>query len=476
MMARSLLTSLAAAAMLAGAGTGAHAAQGSLGELVDQNTLRVCADPNNLPFSNQSGEGFENKIAELLAEKLEVELAYTWFPQSIGFIRSTLGARMCDLVIGIVSTSELLQNTNPYYRSTYVLLQRADAEPEVTSLHDIALNDLRVGAVVQTPPVSVLAREGLLDHLVPYKLTVDTRVESPGRQMVEDLAAGNIDVGVLWGPIAGYWAQKQSVPIRLLPLASEAEKERLDFRITMGLRRNEPQWKNTLNELLTQNRAEIQKILLEYGVPLLDGRGQLISPEVQGGDQPERKAEGAVPEPDGYRMGEYRAPVPEGLEGARTVTTAELRDLMERERPILIDVLPAPREPANRPEGSIWRPPSRAGIPGGVWLPNVGYGELSAEFETYFKDNLARLSAGDRSRPVVFYCETDCWMSWNAAKRALAYGYQNVIWYPWGADGWQRDGRPLETAEPVPMPDFVPLQAGGSRDDAIGARADGTAG
>jgi quinoprotein dehydrogenase-associated probable ABC transporter substrate-binding protein/PQQ-dependent catabolism-associated CXXCW motif protein len=458
---------LAAAAVLVAAsalsvgcvGSAAAADDPGLGELVDPNTLRVCADPNNLPYSNQAGEGFENKIAELLAKSLDREIAYTWFPQTIGFVRNTLGAQLCDVVIGITTTSQVMQNTNPYYRSTYVLLQRADDGQQVSSLHDIGLKDLRVGAIMQTPPLDVLAREGLLDHLVPYKLTVDTRIESPARDMVEDLAAGEIDVGLLWGPMGGYWAQKQDVPIRIMPLESEAEGERLDFRITMGLRRGEPGWEKTLNTFLAEHQAEIQDILLDYGVPLLDEQGKLISPKVEGGDAPGKKAEATVPEPRGFRMSDYRSPTPATLEGARTVTTAELETLMANGQPVVIDVLPAPREPKNRPEGSLWRPKPRDNIPGSVWLPNVGYGELSAEFERYFKDELVRLTSGKSDRTLVFYCQAGCWMSWNAAKRALAYGYLDVVWYPLGTDGWQAAGLPLEPALPVAMPDFLPLQA-----------------
>ena len=448
---------VAASFPLVGHDRSASAAEGSVGELVDPNTLRVCADPNNLPYSNEAGEGFENRIAELMARSFGREIAYTWFPQTIGFVRNTLGAQLCDVVIGITTTSEVVQNTNPYYRSTYVLLQRAGEEPQVTSLHDIALNDLRVGAIMQTPPLDVLAREGLLDHVVPYKLTVDTRFESPARDMVEDLAAGEIDVGLLWGPMGGYWAQKQSVPIRILPLETAAEGVRLDFRITMGLRRGEPEWEDRLNAFLAEHGPEIQKILVEYGVPLLDEQGRLISPEVEGGE--EKKAEAAVVEPAGYRMSDYRSPTPRTLTGARTVSTAELEELIAAERPVVIDVLPAPRAPKNRPEGSLWRPEPRDNIPGSVWLPNVGYGELSDEFERYFRDELARLTAGESDRALVFYCQADCWMSWNAARRALAYGYETVVWYPEGTDGWQAAGLPLEPAEPVAMPDFVPMQA-----------------
>jgi quinoprotein dehydrogenase-associated probable ABC transporter substrate-binding protein len=255
---------------------GAATGLAQTGELVDRDTLRVCADPHNLPFSNEAGEGFENRIAELLAQELGVELAYTWYPQSVGFVRNTLGARVCDVVMGIVTTSELMQNTNPYYRSSYALVQRADAKTKVASLDDPQLADLRIGAVARTPPIDILAQQGLLKNLRPYHLMVDTRFDSPGREMVDDVAAGEIDIGVLWGPIAGYWAKRQSVPVEVIPITGEGTGARVDFRITMGLRRNEPEWKQVLNDFIAEHEAEIQAILLDYGVPLLDEQGRPI--------------------------------------------------------------------------------------------------------------------------------------------------------------------------------------------------------
>ncbi len=440
----------AAIAVLVGGMTTSAWAQ--VGELTDRTKLRVCADPSNLPFSNKAGEGFENRIADLLAAKLGVPLTYTWYPQSTGFVRKTLNAGACDVVIGIPTPSELMQNTNPYYHSSYALVQRADANPKIASLHDPALADRKIGAVAGTPPVTLLAQQGLLAHLKPYQLVVDTRFDSPGRQMVEDIAAGVIDVAVVWGPIAGYWAKQQKDPIEVTPLVGEEKGLRLDFRMSMGLRRGEPEWKRALNEFLAANRAQIQSILLDYGIPLLDEQGQPIPATAEKQGRLE-----TVPEPAGYRLADYRAAVPASLAGARVVTTAELQTLLASPAaPLLIDVLPAPREPANRPPGSIWRPKPRDDIPGSVWLPNVGYGELSAEFEGWLRDNLARLTEGDRSRQLIFYCQANCWMSWNAAKRALAEGYSNVVWYPEGTDGWQAAGLPLVAAEPLPMPDFLP--------------------
>ena len=449
---------LVMAACAAGLALGPNDGNAQLGELVDPTTLRVCADPSNLPFSNQAGEGFENKIAELLADELGVGLAYTWFPQSVGFVRNTLGARMCDVVIGIVTTSELMQNTNPYYRSSYALVQRADADPKVTSLTDPKLADLRIGAIARTPPIDILARQGLLGNLQPYQLMIDTRFESPGRQLVEDVAAGEVDVGVLWGPIAGYWAEQQPVPLEVVPVVGDNPRDRLDFRISMGLRRNEPEWKRILNDFIAAHQDEIQAILLDYGVPLLDQQGRPIEAAAAS----RQGALDGVAEPDGFRLENYRAAVPATLSGATVVATAELQALLADRAPILIDVLPAPRPPGDRRDDRLWRGKSRANIPGSVWLPNVGFGELAPEFEAYFVDNLARLTEGDRARRLVFYCQADCWMSWNAAKRALGHGYRNVVWYPEGTDGWAAAGLPLEPAEPVPMPAFATQAVGTS--------------
>lgn len=159
--------------------------------------------------------------------------------------------------------------------------------------------------------------------------------------------------------------------------------------------------------------------------------------------------EGTVPEPEGYRLENFRAPVPATLAGATVVTTDELRRMLERgDEVVLIDVLPAPRRPEGLRPGTLWRPKTRRNIPGSVWLPNTGYGILPVEEEEYLRRNLARLSAGSARRPLVFYCLADCWMSWNAAKRALSWGYSEVYWYPDGTDGWVAASLPLEESTP----------------------------
>jgi len=160
----------------------------------------------------------------------------------------------------------------------------------------------------------------------------------------------------------------------------------------------------------------------------------------------------AVPEPHGYRLDEYRSPTPATLSGAAVVDTEALRQLLEsRDDIILIDVLPAPRKPENLRPGVLWLPKKRRNIPGSIWLPNTGYGALPVEEDEYFRRNLRRLTGDDMGHPLVFYCLADCWMSWNAAKRALAWGYGNVYWYPDGTDGWAEAGLPLKRSEPVPL-------------------------
>jgi PQQ-dependent catabolism-associated CXXCW motif protein len=152
-----------------------------------------------------------------------------------------------------------------------------------------------------------------------------------------------------------------------------------------------------------------------------------------------------VPEPEGYRLESYRAPVPATLTGGTVLDTQAARALWEAGEALFVDVLPSPPRPADLPAGTIWQPPSRDTIPGAIWLPNVGYGELAPETDRYFRDNLDRLASGDTARPVVFFCQSDCWMSWNAARRAITeYGFEEVFWYPLGKDGWEAAGLPLQ--------------------------------
>ena len=446
-------------ALVAALGTAATAGAAT-SEVIDRSALRVCADPANMPFSNRRGEGFENKIAEVLAAELGVPVRYTWFPQATGFVRQTLRARRCDLIVGISLGFELLQNTNPYYRSAYVMIYREDSGLSATALDDPALKEVQLGIVAGTPPANLLARNGLLGNVRPYHLMVDTRVDSPGKQMVEDVATSEIDVAIVWGPIGGHYAkQQEEVPLRVVPLVTKPDGVRMDYRITMGVRFNEPEWKRELNALLKAKQEEIDAILHDYGVPLLDEQGAIVPPPEKrsgaaspmpdsDGEADEHDTAAAVPEPEGYRMEPYRAPVPATLEGGRVVDALEVEALYDAGEAILVDVMFRPQKPAGLKEGTIWRQPPRDNIPGSVWLPNTGYGILAEAEEAYFRTSLETVTGGDLDRPLVIYCKADCWMSWNAAKRAISYGYRAVHWFPDGTDGWDAELLPLAKAEP----------------------------
>ncbi|MFQ3790279.1 quinoprotein dehydrogenase-associated putative ABC transporter substrate-binding protein [Halomonas sp. A29] len=250
-------------------------------ERQERETLRVCADGNNLPFSNQAGEGFENRIAELLAEDLGVPLTYVWAPQVMGFVRHTLELRVCDVMIGTVAGYEFVQNTNAYYRSVYALVVPEDSELEATRLSDPGFAGRRIGVVAETPPLVPLRRSGA--RIQGYPLMVDTRVRAPVRDAIEDVVNGNTEGAVLWGPLAGYYAARQDPPLKVIPLVDDDSGAQLDYRITMGVRRGEPHWKDLINDFIDRHQEEIDAILIEYGVPLLDRRGRLLGVD-EGGD------------------------------------------------------------------------------------------------------------------------------------------------------------------------------------------------
>jgi quinoprotein dehydrogenase-associated probable ABC transporter substrate-binding protein len=246
------------------------ASLGQTTDLADRSALRVCADPANMPFSNDKEQGFENKIADLLARKLNVPVIYTWFPQAIGFVRNTLGARKCDLVIGFPQGDELVQNTNAYYRSAYALVYRTDSPlAGVATLDDPRLKGKSIGVIARTPPVTIMAMNGLLGTAESFQLVVDRRYSSPGEEMVAAVANGELDAGVLWGPIGGYYAKLSPVPMSVVPLVKETKGPRMAFRITMGIRPREPDWKHKLNNLIATSQDEINAILLDFGVPIL---------------------------------------------------------------------------------------------------------------------------------------------------------------------------------------------------------------
>jgi len=273
------LLCLAAAAVLPAAHTYAQGAglDAEL-ELVDPKVLRVCADPSNLPFSNDKGEGFENKISELLAAKLNKTLAYTWYPQSTGFVRNTLGAHRCDVIPGFPQGDELVQSTNPYYRTAYALVVRPDSDlVDVDALSDHRIRDKRIGIVAGTPPSTYLTVFGEMRKAKPYPLVVDTRVDSSARDMMHDLESNEVDAGVLWGPLAGFYAKQAHPPMRLTLLLKESGGPPMMFRIAMGVRATDQNWKRQLNRLIADNQAEINQLLLSFGIPLLDEQGHVIA-------------------------------------------------------------------------------------------------------------------------------------------------------------------------------------------------------
>lgn len=234
-----LLVSLVVAAAIL-LGRGAALAQinetGDLSiELVDPKVLRVCADPRNLPFSNEKGEGFENKLAELFAEKLQKKLDYMYFPQATGFVRMTLGAHRCDVIMGFPQGDELVQGTNPYYRTAYALVAKPGSGlVEVNTLDDERLKGKHIGIVAGTPPATNMAANGLMMNAKPYPLMIDTRFDSSAEAMIGDLVSGTIDAGILWGPMAGFYAKRASPPLHVTPLVKETTGPRLAFRIGMG--------------------------------------------------------------------------------------------------------------------------------------------------------------------------------------------------------------------------------------------------
>jgi quinoprotein dehydrogenase-associated probable ABC transporter substrate-binding protein len=258
--------------------TSNRAAYGQRVDLVDRAALRVCADPANMPFSNDKGEGFENKIADIVASELKLPVEYTWFPQATGFIRQTLFAKRCDVVMGYVQGDELVLNSNHYYRSTYALVLRKGAGLDgVDTLADPRLKGRHLGVIAGTPPASIMAQLGLIDHAKPYPLMVDRRYESPAERMINDIQSSEIDAGILWGPIAGYFAPKANGELAVVPLLKEGAGPRMSYRITFGVRPLEDEWKRQLNGIIGKRQGDFDAVLLQYGVPLLDEQSNLIT-------------------------------------------------------------------------------------------------------------------------------------------------------------------------------------------------------
>jgi quinoprotein dehydrogenase-associated probable ABC transporter substrate-binding protein len=275
-----ILAGIAACVLMALRPVGAYAQASDKGalELVDPDVFRACGDPRNLPFSNDKGEGFENKLAELLAAKLGKKLSYTYFPQATGFVRMTLGSYRCDVIMGFPQGDDQAQVTVPYYRTTYALVtKRGSGLEDVTAIGDPKLKDKRIGVVARTPPSTNMALNGLLANAKSYPLFIDTRADSSAQAMMDDLAKGDIDCGILWGPMAGYYANKADPPFVVIPLTKETTGPPMTFRIGMAVRPAEQEWKRTLNKLIMENQEEINKLLISYNIPILDEASTAIT-------------------------------------------------------------------------------------------------------------------------------------------------------------------------------------------------------
>jgi len=242
------------------------------------NQFRVCADPNNLPYSNQKLEGFENKLAELFARELGQEVTYTWWPQRRGFIRNTLSAGRCDVIMGIPVDVDAVLTTQPYYRSSYAFVSPKAANYNLTSFDDPRLRSLKIGVhligddYANSPPAHLLSAKGIVKNVVGYSIFGDYGEDSPPGKIIKAVADGEINIAVVWGPIAGYFSQKQSIPLTVVPVPAEASSPTLPlaYSIALGVRRGDTQLRDTLNALLNRKATEINKILIEYGVPIIE--------------------------------------------------------------------------------------------------------------------------------------------------------------------------------------------------------------
>jgi len=240
-----------------------------------QRTLRVCADPNNLPYSNEKQQGFENAIATLVARDLNARVAYTWWPQRRGFVRQTLRHGDCDVIMGIPSNFDQALPTTSYYRSTYVFVSRSDRRLGITSFDDPRLKKLKVGVQmigndhVNSPPAHALAKRGIIDNVAGYTVYGDYRSQAPGRDIVDAVAKGDVDVAVVWGPQAGYFAREEKVALDIVPVSPQIDLPFLPFvfDISMGVRRGDNALRDQLDQEIEKRRADIERILDQYGVP-----------------------------------------------------------------------------------------------------------------------------------------------------------------------------------------------------------------
>jgi mxaJ protein len=260
----------AVALVVCGALSGSARADHAAAEEAKQ--LRVCGDPNNLPFSNEKLEGVENKIAEVVAKDLGETVTYFWWPHQRGVVKRVLNAKHCDVMLGIPKGYDLVMWTKPYYRTGYVMVYRKDRKLKLRSLDDPALKTLKIGVQVNTPPHDALGKRGIADNVVGYQLMFDSNYHAedyPGK-VVEDVLAGSVDVGMVWGPIAGFFVKKKGAPLEIVPIDDGPDSGLpFAFDISMGVRKGDKQLKEQLEGALARHHAEIENVLADFGVPLL---------------------------------------------------------------------------------------------------------------------------------------------------------------------------------------------------------------
>jgi mxaJ protein len=240
----------------------------------DGATLRVCADPNNLPFSDAQGRGFENALARLVGRDLHRTVAYTWWPQRRGFVRHTLKARECDVIMGVPSRLQMVQATQPYYRSSYVFVTRRDRHLDIRNFDDPRLRSLRIGIhavgddYANVPPAVALARRGIVDHLHGYSIYGDYSKAAPARSLIDAVADGSIDVAIAWGPFAGYFAREEKTPLAIQPVEGITDPAlAMRYDISMGVRKDDDALREALNGVIARDRGAIDQLLRHYGIP-----------------------------------------------------------------------------------------------------------------------------------------------------------------------------------------------------------------
>ncbi|MEC7669516.1 MAG: quinoprotein dehydrogenase-associated putative ABC transporter substrate-binding protein [Pseudomonadota bacterium] len=272
---RNSVTTLIGAVALLLAQVGPGAAQTS--DLVSKTSFRVCADTANYPMSTKEETGYENKLADLIASKLELPVAYEWYPMATGFVRNTLKANKCDVIMGYAQGHELVLNTNHYMTSVFALVMPKDGPlAAVDTMGDPALQGKRIGIIAGSPPADHMARNRLLAMAKPYDLVVDRRYENPVETMLNDVNTGETDAAILWGPLAGPLVKENYPDLMVVPLVKEKLPPRLFFRITMGVRQGEKVWERKLNSLIRRHQDEINAILSDAGVPLVNDMGNAV--------------------------------------------------------------------------------------------------------------------------------------------------------------------------------------------------------